>query len=178
MENIVSSRRSRSPARIQSLKDDRIGLPQPKKLVRTMSAGGHAAATATFAIAAIPDAAFAVCCKAHHEAYRHNVILMPYSMTVPYLLALYRLHIQYAGPIDTEKLTAYLGQLEDGLRKLDDRLESVQRGATIVANAYRDGKNIVGGLRQSIPYLQASAQPQIGPGPGGPQPAGDTPPTA
>lgn len=132
-----------------------------------------AATTASFAIAAIPDSAFAVCCKAHHEAYLHNVILMPYSMAVPYLLALYRLHLQYAGTLDTERLAAYLGQLEDGLRKLDDCLERAQKGNTMVSNAYRDGKNLVGSLRQAIPYLQASSQPQIAPGADGQQPARD-----
>ncbi len=136
-----------------------------------------AASTATFAIAAIPDAAFAVCCKAHHEAYFHNVILMPYSMTVPYLLALYRLHAQYAGSVDMQKLAAYLGQLEDGLRKLDERLEATQRGATMVTNAYRDAKGIVGDLRQALPHLQASSQPQIGPVANGQQPAKDIPVT-
>lgn len=119
------------------------------------------ATTLPWAVAAVPDGAFAVCRQAHLEAFRSNVILMPYSMAVPYLLALYNLHLQYARSIDADNLESYLRQMERSLNGIERALEnSVARGATMVANAYTECKGLVADMRGAIASLTATTPPR------------------
>ncbi len=114
------------------------------------------ATTLSLAIAAVPDAVFTVCRKAHVEAFRVNVILMPYSITIPYILALYKLHFEYSRSIDMENLEGYLKKVEQSLDGIDRTLEnSVARGATMVNNAYTECKRFVADIRAAIIFLRA-----------------------
>lgn len=112
--------------------------------------------TTPWAIAALPDSAFAVCRDAHFQAFKSKVILMPFSLTMIYLLSLYQLHLQFCRSVDVERLENYLTQMEQSLDKLDDKLEnSISRGATMIANAYNDCKKLIGELRAASAYLRA-----------------------
>ena len=108
---------------------------------------------------------------------------MPYSMTVPYVLALFRLHLQYARSIDLENLEGYLLQMEDGLTGLDRSLEnSISRGSIMIQNAFADCKRTVGQMRgalaalRALPGASASGQERLqASGPEGDPAAGDRP---
>ncbi|HEX9760163.1 MAG TPA: DNA recombination protein RmuC [Candidatus Acidoferrales bacterium] len=121
------------------------------------------ATTASLAIAAIPDAAYFACRTAHISAYRQRVLLMPYSLTVPFLLALYNLHLQFARSIDVDNLEVYLAQIETYLTQFDEKLDnSVERGATMVLNAYQDLRQRIGQMRGTLAYLRESrAEPVL-----------------
>jgi DNA recombination protein RmuC len=124
------------------------------------------AATIGFALAAVPDPIFNACRRAHLEAYREGVILMPYSMTIPYVLALFRLHLQYARSIDLENLEGYLQQIDDNVTALDRVLEnSVARGSTMIQNAFNDAKRNVGQMRGALAALRAVPQASVSPEP-------------
>jgi DNA recombination protein RmuC len=122
--------------------------------------------TLAFALAAVPDPVFNACRRGHLEAYREGVILMPYSMTVPYVLALFRLHLQYARSIDLENLEGYLQQMDDNLAAIDRSLEnSISRGSIMIQNAFADCKRNVCPMRgalaalRAVPTLPASEAP-------------------
>jgi DNA recombination protein RmuC len=120
------------------------------------------AATLAFAVAAVPDPVFNACRRAHLEAYREGVILMPYSMTIPYLLALFRLHLQYARSIDLENLEGYLQQLDDNVVALDRLLEnSISRGSTMIQNAFNDAKRNVGQMRGALAAMRAMPEASL-----------------
>ncbi len=88
-----------------------------------------------------------------------GVILMPYSMTIPYLLALFRLHLQYARSIDLENLEGYLQQIDDNVTALDRLLEnSIARGSTMIQNAFNDAKRNVGQMRGALAAMRAVPQ--------------------
>ena len=124
------------------------------------------AATIGFALAAVPDPIFNACRRAHLEAYREGVILMPYSMTIPYVLALFRLHLQYARSIDLENLEGYLQQIDDNVTALDRLLEnSIARGSTMIQNAFNDAKRNVGQMRGALAALRAVPQTSVSPEP-------------
>jgi DNA recombination protein RmuC len=124
------------------------------------------AATIGFALAAVPDPVFNACRRAHLEAYREGVILMPYSMTIPYVLALFRLHLQYARSIDLENLEGYLQQIDDNVTALDRLLEnSIARGSTMIQNAFNDAKRNVGQMRGALAALRAAPQVSVNPEP-------------
>ena len=124
------------------------------------------AATLGFAVAAVPDPVFNACRRAHLEAYREGVILMPYSMTIPYVLALFRLHLQYARSIDLENLEGYLQQIDDNVTALDRLLEnSIARGSTMIQNAFNDAKRNVGQMRGAVAAMRAVPQASLAPAP-------------
>lgn len=113
------------------------------------------AATTNLAVAAVPDAAYFACRTAHIDAYRQRVLLMPYSLTIPFLLALYNLHLQLARSVDMENLDAYLSQLESCLNQFEEKLDnSVERGATMVLNAYQELRQRIGQMRGALAVLQ------------------------
>jgi DNA recombination protein RmuC len=121
------------------------------------------AATLGFALAAVPDPVFNACRRAHLEAYREGVILMPYSMTIPYVLALFRLHLQYAKSIDLENLEGYLQQIDDNVASLDRLLEnSIARGSTMIQNAFTDAKRNLGQMRGALAAMRAVPQAALG----------------
>ena len=121
------------------------------------------AATLGFAVAAVPDPVFNACRRAHLEAYREGVILMPYSMTIPYVLALFRLHLQYAKSIDLENLEGYLQQIDDNVASLDRLLEnSIARGSTMIQNAFTDAKRNLGQMRGALAAMRAVPQAALG----------------
>ena len=122
--------------------------------------------TIGFALAAVPDPIFNACRRAHLEAYREGVILMPYSMTIPYVLALFRLHLQYARSIDLENLEGYLQQIDDNVTALDRLLEnSIARGSTMIQNAFNDAKRNVGQMRGALAALRAVPEASVSPEP-------------
>jgi DNA recombination protein RmuC len=111
--------------------------------------------TVSWGIAAIPLAVYNVCKRAHLDAFRQNVIIMPYSLAVIYLLSLYHLHRQYCSSVDIVKIESYISQIERGLETINKELEnSVARGSTMITNAYSRCIQIIGELRNATYYLR------------------------
>lgn len=111
--------------------------------------------TTTWAIAAVPDAAFSVCHNTHLDAFADRVVLMPYSLALVYLLSLYQLHLQYAKTVDIEKVNGYLNQIDKAIEKLDSELENkVYRGSTMITNAFNECKLQIGVIRGASDYIR------------------------
>lgn len=117
------------------------------------------ATTAPFALAAVPDAAYAVCRAAFAEAHRRHVMIVAYSMVLPYILLLYQLHLQFARSVDMDNLQACLMEIERQLDALDGALENkLQRAVTMLGNAYQDGKQVAARIRASVHGVQAAGR--------------------
>src|SRR5207302_489665 len=81
----------------------------------------------------------------------------------PYVLALFRLHLQYARSIDLENLEGYLQQIDDNVTALDRLLEnSIARGSTMIQNAFNDAKRNVGQMRGALAAMRAVPQAALG----------------
>jgi len=107
------------------------------------------------AIAAVPDSVYSVCRQAHLRARENDVILMPYSMVLPLILYMYRLHLQYAISIDMENLKNHLISISRNLDEMEGILENkIYRGVTMVSNAYLDYKQMISKIRASLQELQ------------------------
>ena len=114
------------------------------------------ARTVSWAVAAIPDAAFSVCRRAHLDAYKKGVILIPYSLVLPYILTLFNLHFQYAGSMDVENLQHYIVDIKRHLEQMESTLEnSIVRAAKMIDNAAIDYRQALGSIRGSLINLQA-----------------------
>ena len=116
------------------------------------------ARTVPWAVAAIPDAAYAVCKRAHLDAYKKGVVVIPYCLVLPYLLTLFNLHLQYAGSIDAQNLKHYLMDIKRQLEQMESTLEnSIVRAVKMIDNAAGDYRQSIGSIRGSLINLQASS---------------------
>ncbi|MCK4423938.1 MAG: DNA recombination protein RmuC [Candidatus Omnitrophica bacterium] len=115
-------------------------------------------ATLPWAIAAIPDPAFSICRRAHLEAHRNRVHIMSYSMTIPYLLSFYSLHLEYSRSVDMENLKSYLAEIVRNLEEMESVLENkVARASTMVSNAYTEYKQLINSIKVSVIQLQSGS---------------------
>ena len=122
--------------------------------------------TTTGAICAVPASVYGLLRNAHIQSYNdYRVIIMPYSMTVPYLLSLYDLHLKYIGQIDESRLEAFISSMEQAVKALKDALENKVKDAnTRLGNAYRDCVQAVSTIEGSLTALKShrvqSLQPE------------------
>lgn len=104
--------------------------------------------TTPFAVACVPDAAFAICRRAHGDAFARGVILVPYASALPVLLALYALAARYGAADDVQ---ACLAELEGMIGAMEQTLENkVARAATMLNNAADEWRTHVGKARGAL----------------------------
>ncbi len=126
-----------------------------KSRIREVASYIDPACTSNIAIAAVPDSIYAFCRKVHVEGFRAGVLLMAYSMVVPYVLALYHLHLQMDRSLDYENLEIYLTRIDRNLDEIDRILENkVARAGTMATNAYSECKQLLGSMRAAAVYLR------------------------
>ena len=130
-----------------------------ERRVREVSQYIDPTTTAPFGLAAVPDAAYALCRAAFAEAHRRHVMIVGYSMTLPYLLLVYQLHLQFARSVDMENLQACLMEIDRQLDALESTMENkLQRAVTMLGNAYQDGKQVSARIRASVHGIQAAGR--------------------
>jgi hypothetical protein len=104
--------------------------------------------TTPFAVACIPDAAYAACRRAHADAFARGVVLAPYSTALPVLLSLFALAARYGGNGDA---VACLADLEKLLDSVEQTLENkVARAAAMLTNAADELRTQVGRARGAL----------------------------
>jgi len=115
--------------------------------------------TAPVAVAAVPDAAYAVLRRAHADAYRLRVVVVPYSMALPVVLFLYTLAGRFGSSGDVE---ACLAELESVLATVESVLENkVARAATMLSNGTEELRGQVGKARTSLSRARSGADPPL-----------------
>ncbi len=111
--------------------------------------------TAPWAIGAIPDSMYSLCKDAHISAYSKNVILVSYSMLLPYLLMFFSLHLQYASSIDMENLAHYLIDIKRNIEQMGEILENrVERAKALLSSASEEYRQILGSLKGSLSSIE------------------------
>jgi DNA recombination protein RmuC len=106
------------------------------------------AMTAPLAVAAIPDAAYAVLRRAHAEAFRYGVIVVPYSMALPIVLSVYTLASRLGEVGDARACLSDLGSILDAMEMtLENKLE---RASTMLANGNGEVRGQIGQARTTV----------------------------
>lgn len=104
--------------------------------IREMSKYLDPERTHALALLAVPDAVYLAVPEVHGEGYRDGVLIVPYSLALPYVLALYRLIVRFGSTPDVEALAARLAGLEESLRRAGEEVEGrLSRGLVQVENA-------------------------------------------
>jgi DNA recombination protein RmuC len=94
--------------------------------------------TLALAVLAVPDGVHAAAPEAHAEGWREGVLVVPYSLALPFVLTLYRLTVRFGCVSSTEGLSARLARLSELLQRMDEELEGRLSRALVQAANARD----------------------------------------
>ena len=94
--------------------------------------------TVNFGIATVPDAVYDLCSGIQADVFQLNVVLVGYSMFVPYLLLVFQTVLKTSQNIDLEKLNAYLQTAQDSVAALQKEVEGRFSDAIKRLNNSRD----------------------------------------
>ena len=114
--------------------------------------------TVGFGIAAVPDAVYDLCSGAQVEAFQQSVVLVSYSLFLPYLLLVFQTTLKATQQIDLQKLDAYLRSAQDSLQAVQGELEGrYARALTMLGNARDDMSVQLSKVRSSLTSLELGA---------------------
>jgi DNA recombination protein RmuC len=94
--------------------------------------------TMSFGVAVVPDSAYDLCFGIQVDVLRLNVVLVSYSMFVPYLLLVFQTILKTSQNIDLQKLDAYLKSAQESIKAVQDELEGRFPKAITMLNNSRD----------------------------------------
>ncbi len=106
------------------------------------------AVTAPVAVAAVPDAAYAVLRRAHAEAFDRGVVIVPYSTALPVLLFLYSLVARYGDAGDAQAALRGVAHALDALERILEN--QIERAATMLRNGADQARAQLGRARGQI----------------------------
>jgi DNA recombination protein RmuC len=110
-------------------------------------------------VLAVPDAAYEAAAEVHGDAYREGVLVAPYSLALPYVLALYRLTVRFGAAVDTDQLAARLRALGETLRRIDEEIEGrLSRGLVQLENSREALRDHVAEAQRGAERLLRSAE--------------------
>jgi hypothetical protein len=126
------------------------------------------AVTAPLAVAAVPDAAYAVLRRAHADAYRIGVVVISYSQALPFVLFLYGIMTRLGGAVDAQTCLADVAAVLDAMEVTVEN--KLARAVTMLSNGSEELRGQVGKARSTIarashrlPERGAGSQHEPGP---------------
>lgn len=107
--------------------------------------------THSFGIAVVPDAVYDLCGDVRVEAFRMNVVLVGYSMFVPYLLLVFQTVLASSHDIDVERLARALKEADEQLRDISGEVEGrLSRAIAMLGNSRDDLRGHVARVQGSL----------------------------
>jgi DNA recombination protein RmuC len=114
--------------------------------------------TLCMAVVAVPDAVYQAAPEVHGEGYREGVLVVPYSLALPYLLSLYRLTVRFGTALDPDQLLSHARSLEDCLRTIGEEVEGrLSRGLVQVQNSRDQVRDSLAQARRATARLLEAA---------------------
>jgi DNA recombination protein RmuC len=114
------------------------------------------ALTCPVAVAAVPDAAYAVLRRAHADAFARGVVIVPYSTALPVLLFLYSLAHRFGDADDARTALQEVSTVLDAMQGVIEN--KIVRAGTMVANGVDELRSSLGQARGSIARSRTTAQ--------------------
>jgi DNA recombination protein RmuC len=106
------------------------------------------AITAPVAVAAVPDAAYAVLRRAHADAFARRVVIVPYSTAMPVVLFLSSLVHRFG---EADGARAALAEVASALGAMEVTLENkLMKAAAMLANGADELRSNLGRARASV----------------------------
>ena len=120
--------------------------------------------TVAFGVAAVPDAVYDLCSGIQADAMQMNVVLLSYSLFMPYLLLVFQTILKTSQNIDLERLDMYLQSAQGSIEAMQQELEGrFSRSLTMLTNSRNEMSAQLSKVSSGLTSLQirASASPQI-----------------
>ena len=109
-------------------------------------------------VAVVPDAVYELCGGIQAEIFRLNVVLVSYSMFIPYLLLVFQTMLKAGQSLDLQHLDAYLQSAQDHLTILQEELDGrFSKALTMLTNSRDELRTHLSKLSGSLVGLQVSA---------------------
>lgn len=107
--------------------------------------------TASFGIAAVPDAVFDLCSQVQVYVMKMDVVLISYSMFIPYLLLVFQTILQNSQEIDVQQLEIYLQSAQSHMDALQGELDGrFSKAITMLGNTRDEMKAQLGKLTSGM----------------------------
>ena len=114
--------------------------------------------TVNFGVAAVPDAVYDLCSGVQADLFQSNVVLVSYSMFLPYLLLVFQTMLKTSQSIDLQRLDAYLRSAQDSVEALQDEIEGrFSKAITMLTNSRNDMSVHLSKVSSGLTSLQISA---------------------
>ena len=111
--------------------------------------------TTRFGIAAVPDAVYDLCPYTQVEALKIGVVVISYSMFLPYLMLVFETMLQTSQRVDLDRLEARLDGAQQCVQKMQEELEGrFARGLTMLANSRNDLAADLGKVSSALASVQ------------------------
>jgi DNA recombination protein RmuC len=115
--------------------------------------------TLSLGVLAVPDAVHAMVLETHAEGWRDGVLVVPYSLALPFTLALYRLAARFGTAPEGGELRGLVGRLTVSLRRMDELVEGrVSRALVQLTNARDDLRAELAGARRAAERMARGSE--------------------
>jgi DNA recombination protein RmuC len=103
---------------------------------------------------AVPDALYGASPEAHGDGYREGVLVVPYSLALPFVLAIYRLALRFGCAVDADRLGERLRTVDETLERSAAEVESrLSRSLVLLENARDALRGELAGARRIVSGL-------------------------
>lgn len=114
--------------------------------------------TTTFGVAVVPDAIYELSASIYPEIFRVGIVLVSYSMFVPYLLLVFHTILKSEQNIDLQKLDAYLQTAQNSLNDLQEEINGrFSRALTMLNNSRDDMQAHISSVNTSLTGVKIGA---------------------
>jgi DNA recombination protein RmuC len=113
--------------------------------------------TVPFGVAAVPDAVFDLCNSIQADALSLSVVIISYSLFLPYLLLVFQTMLRADQSIGLAKLDAYVHTVQESTQAMQEELDGrYSRALTMLANSRDDLRAHLSKVTSSMTGLQLS----------------------
>jgi DNA recombination protein RmuC len=114
--------------------------------------------TSSFGIAAVPDAVFDLCSQVQVYIMKLDVVLISYSMFIPYLLLVFQTILENSKEVDYQQLEIYLQSTRTYLDALQNELDGrFSKAITMLGNTRDDMKVHLGKLSSGLNSIKVQS---------------------
>lgn len=95
--------------------------------------------TVNFGVAVVPDSVYDLCYGIQVDVFQLGVVLVSYSMFVPYLLLVFQTMLKSSRGLDVQRMEAYLHTVQKSIQAIQEELDGrFSRAITMLSNSRDD----------------------------------------
>lgn len=114
--------------------------------------------TTSFGVAVVPDAVYDICPSVNIETSKFHVVVISYSLFLPYLLLVFDMILRTSQTIDTEKLNTSIQAIQKGINSISEEIENrYSKAMSMLEISKRELKNHISKSNNALSSIQISS---------------------